>query len=234
MMFSFVLSDQLCVEYYKFLQQKDYDKKIIKKLLTYYNGEFLSNTAQLNRNAITVSKQIKARLKYSGYTTQNLEDLSKKTLYKHILNIGNTNFPYIDIFSDQITSSITGCFYRDMQRNKAIDHLKSLCANASTIYFYDLYMDNAYNILPLILPDKAVTIIYKESMLSNDHLNWLKTQNNKWIFDSRQRLLTHHDRYIIIDNKIEILLTSGFLYLTHTHKELSYIVRPIEKNRLLL
>ena len=51
------------------------------------------------------------------------------------------------------------------------------------------------------------------------------------LFDS---LLTHHDRYIVIDNKMEIILSSGFMYLELTGKELTYVVRPVQENRLLV
>jgi len=47
-------------------------------------------------------------------------------------------------------------------------------------------------------------------------------------------LLTHHDRYIVIDNKMEIILSSGFMYLELTGKELTYVVRPVQENRLLV
>ena len=37
--------------------------------------------------------------------------------------------------------------------------------------------------------------------------------------------LNLHDRYLIIDNKIEIILTSGFDYLFDNSKDFTYIVR---------
>ena len=53
-------------------------------------------------------------------------------------------------------------------------------------------------------------------------------------FSLDDSLLTHHDRYIVIDNKMEIILSSGFMYLELTGKELTYVVRPVQENRLLV
>ena len=36
-----------------------------------------------------------------------------------------------------------------------------------------------------------------------------------------------HDRYIMIDNNIEIILTSGIDYLFDTSKDFTYIIREI-------
>lgn len=54
------------------------------------------------------------------------------------------------------------------------------------------------------------------------------------VFSLDDSLLTHHDRYIVIDNKMEIILSSGFMYLELTGKELTYVVRPVQENRLLV
>lgn len=54
------------------------------------------------------------------------------------------------------------------------------------------------------------------------------------LFSLDDSLLTHHDRYIVIDNKMEIILSSGFMYLELTGKELTYVVRPVQENRLLV
>ena len=41
----------------------------------------------------------------------------------------------------------------------------------------------------------------------------------------------YHDRYLVLDDKLEIILTSGFDYLVKTEKEFTYIVRPVSTQR---
>ena len=48
---------------------------------------------------------------------------------------------------------------------------------------------------------------------------------------SRNNFPENHDRYLIIDDKVEIILTSGFYYLNELNKEISYIVRLIDSHR---
>ena len=81
----------------------------------------------------------------------------------------------------------------------------------------------------MILPNKKVELVYHSK-----HLNDSAVADLQWSFSLDDSLLTHHDRYIVIDNKMEIILSSGFKYLELTGKELTYVVRPVQENRLLV
>ena len=234
--YSFVLSDTLYKQYYLIKEHQDYDKEIILHLLKFRCGEFLTNTRQLDDIGIgdRVSKSLYDSLKHARLTKQTLEELARKTDYKLILCDDRTDYPYVNIMSDQISSHITGCFYRNAHRDKAIRHIRALCQDAKKICLYDQYLNACKDVLKLILPNKKVELVYHSKHLNDSAVADLQKYNPQWSFSLDDSLLTHHDRYIVIDNKMEIILSSGFMYLELTGKELTYVVRPVQENRLLV
>ena len=234
--YSFVLSDTLYKQYYLFKEHQDYDKDIIMHLLKFRCGEFLTNTKQLDDIGIgeSVSKELYKSLKYARLTTQTLEELAGKTDYKLILCNDRTDYPYVNIMSDKISCNITGCFYRNIPRDKAVLHIKALCREAKMICLYDQYLNRSTDALKLILPNKKVELIYHSKHLDMNDIADLQKYNSLWTFISNDSLLTHHDRYVVIDNRMEIILSSGFKYLESTMKELTYVIRPIQENRLIM
>lgn len=171
-----------------------------------------------------------------------MPELAQKTDYKLILTRDKhtSDFPFLNINEDNVDVCLTGCYYRDMPRKKAIEHLASLCSKADTIHLYDAYLHDARQVLPKILPQRKVEVFYNVKQpnqpntepLTEDDITELKQELPKASFKPENRMLTHHDRYIIIDDKVEIILTSGFYYLLHEEKEISYIIREIDENRL--
>ena len=196
----------------------------------------LTNTRQLDDIGIgdRVSKSLYDSLKHARLTKQTLEELARKTDYKLILCDDRTDYPYVNIMSDQISSHITGCFYRNAHRDKAIRHIRALCQDAKKICLYDQYLNACKDVLKLILPNKKVELVYHSKHLNDSAVADLQKYNPQWSFSLDDSLLTHHDRYIVIDNKMEIILSSGFMYLELTGKELTYVVRPVQENRLLV
>ena len=244
--FSFVLSNYLYKEYYLFKKQEKYNKDIVSNLLKFHCGEFLTNTKQLEEIGIDkeIEKTTFISLKKGGFTNQNLDELANKTDYKMILCTDRTDFPYINILSsdhqEPINSCIVGCYHRTVSRDKAKRHIKSLCRDACKIYLFDKYLSgggNSIDALKSILPvgHKKVEIFYYPGHINPPDIAKLQAYNGTWDFVADTNILanSHHDRYIIIDNKMEIVLTSGFEFIESDAKELSYIVRSITKNRLL-
>lgn len=233
--YSFVLSDTLYKQYHLFKEHQGYDKDVILHLLKFRCAEFLTNTKQLDDIGIggNVSKELYISLKHAGFTKQTLEELAGKTDYKLILCDDRTDYPYVNIMSDQISSNVTGCFYRNVSRDKAVMHIRALCRDAKKICLYDQYLNGSMEVLKLILPNKKIELIYHSKQLDTSAVASLQGYNPLWTFTPNDLLLTHHDRYIVIDNKIEIILSSGFMYLDLTNKELTYVIRPIQENRLI-
>jgi hypothetical protein len=62
---------------------------------------------------------------------------------------------------------------------------------------------------------------------SQTQITLFKNICKDWIIkeDRRNTYKNYHDRYLLIDNQIEIILTSGFDYLFDENKEFTYIVR---------
>ena len=101
-------------------------------------------------------------------------------------------------------------------------------------YACTINLNACKDVLKLILPNKKVELVYHSKHLNDSAVADLQKYNPQWSFSLDDSLLTHHDRYIVIDNKMEIILSSGFMYLELTGKELTYVVRPVQENRLLV
>ena len=231
--YSFVLSDELQKEFCNFKEGKAYDRNLIENLLHYYKPSILTNTSQLKRIGKDISKQLETTLRKSGFTTQSLEDLAQNTTYKIILCKDKDHYPYVNINGDKIENNLTACFVKRENRQKAIEHITALCRKAKNISIYDKYSFlNGANIelLKSILPLKELSITY-----DSQYINVVALQEYcaKWTFIDRT-LPEYHDRYLVVDDKIEIILTSGFDYLIRNEKEFTYIVRPVSRQRFLM
>lgn len=233
---SFALSDKLCKEYLLYKEQKaGFDKNIINKLLRYHSGnEFIFSVAQIEAVGANITENLKIGLRKSRLGVGRPEDLVNKTEYKLILTDDKSDYPYVNIHCDNIETCLTGCFYQKDNRVKAIEHLKTLCKDASKITVYDKFLseNNSYLVLKDIIPNKKIDINYVSAHLNEESINDLKSTLNECNFKQiRDTDTQHHDRYIVIDDKKEIILTSGFEYLKENKKEIAYIVRHIDKSR---
>jgi len=227
MEYTIVLSDELLKAYYDFKNSKKVDQNLITNLFKYYSIH-LTNTAQLKRIAIDVDDSFKKNLLRKGYTNQTLEELCEKTQYKLILNTEKDDYPYININADRIERNFTATYNKNESRDKTIKHIKALCRNAKYIFIYDKHInDKVIQKISNILPKKKLNIIYKEGQLTQEKISSLKRECKDWKFqqDSKNIYNNYHDRYLLIDNNIEIILTSGFDYLFDENKDFTYIVR---------
>ena len=227
MEYTIVLSDELLKAYYDFKNAKDVDQNIITNLFKYYSRH-LTNIAQLKRIAIKVDDSFRKNLLRKGYTNQTLEELCEKTTYKLILNTEKNDYPYTNINADKIERNFTATYNKNESRDKTIRHIKALCRNAQYIFIYDKYMnDKVIQKISNILPQKKLNIIYKNGQLSQTQISRLKKEGKNWKIqpDNKNTYNDYHDRYLLIDNNIEIILTSGFDYLFDENKDFTYIVR---------
>ena len=232
--YSLVLSDELLSEYYKFTSNSNFDRNLIEKLFNYYKPTYITNKAQLERINHTSDKNLVSSLIKSGLKNQTLEELASKTKYKIILSTDRNDYPYVNINDDNIEKNFTGTFLRNESRDKAIKHIKSLCKEAEKfIIVYDKYFnekdDNADTLINL-LPKHKLEIIYQLNTFSQEQKDKLQRACPTWTLRD-ENFQDCHDRYLIIDNKVEIILTSGFWYLNNLSKEITYIVRLIKNSR---
>ena len=245
--YSFVLEDNLFWEYNKFMNPQkydgDYDKDIIKKLLSYHIYPFLFNKSQLERLKIDISPNLKNQLYHAQNKNKELTTLADDTVFKCILSIDKDFFPYININFDKIKASVTGTFFSTENRNKAKDHIAKLCKSANSITLHDKYMTvNVIQNLCTLLPINRKLKIQIHSKDISDGGAYVFSEinselckyNNNWIVEPTElHVYSHHDRYMIIDNKIAIILTSGFHNLFSEQKDITYIVTSITQNPLI-
>ena len=169
-----------------------------------------------------------------GYVSQSLEELAKETFYKIILNTQNSSYPYVNINGDVIEKNFSLTFKPNDPRIKAHEIIKALCLDAKDILIYDKYLEQRWietNKFFKLLPMKNLTIIYFQTQLSQNRISELKSMCSQWktIKDTKTfHLKNSHDRYLIIDNKIQIILSSGFNYLFDTSKDLTLLIRDIK------
>lgn len=230
MNFSIVLSDDLLKEYYKFKHSISYDNEIIQNLFNYYKSPHITNVAQLQRIGIA-DTVLFSQLLQSNLTHQTLLGLCDKTTFKVILDKSSGTYPYINIFQDKIENNYSSTFYKQESRVKAQEHIKALLKSANNIFLYDRYFEDNWGqtkkFFENLVPKQRLTIFYKEDHLKNKKSE-IKSICLQWTLrkDSLQDKHNYlHDRYLIIDDEIQIILTSGFDYLFDDSKDFTYIVR---------
>lgn len=91
--------------------------------------------------------------------------------------------------------------------------------------------ENADTLIEL-LPKKKLEIKFNTGTFSDMQTTKLKNACASWSLNDG-KFTDSHDRYLIIDDKVEIILTSGFSYLKNETKEITYIVRVINGHQFM-
>lgn len=252
MNFSLAIDDILAEELCKFRVNQQCDIDMVERILHYYKGYPIFTKGYFDKYYTDKNIQRNLAQSNSSITWDSIETISKGTIYKVILSSQkNVNFPYISIYDDKVENNFTATFMQNDNRQKAKEHLKALLENAKCIFVYDLYLANNWasflNFIQECFPRKQLSILYPKEIDSNTintnpHIPKLtqeqcseitkiggKSPNkNLWSFkvdNTHQNFTNLHDRYLIIDNKIEIILTSGIDNLIDDSKDFTYIVR---------
>lgn len=227
-----VLEDDLLTEYYKFQNGESDNPYLIESLLIYFKP-YLTNVAQLKRIGQDQNMILLAALSASGYVSQNLSELSKFTSLKFILSKKKSEYPYININDDVFKTNFTATFKKG-PCTKAIQSIKALCENANTIYIYDKYLkENPASAEKLadLFPIKELSIIYHNNQLNQNIISLWKKNCSHWKIkkDRTNKYSKFHDRYLIIDDTVEIILTGGFDKLFSDNYDSTYIFRLLNK-----
>lgn len=230
--YSVILSDDLLKMYYSFKQGNQCDdQNLLESFFSCYQAPFLTNVEQLKRIGYDekLFPQLFQQLSAQGLVCQTLEDLAKLTVYKLILNSNYSQFPYVNVLQDKVVNNYSLSFKIGENRDKVKEIIKALCEDAKFILIYDKYFCNNWryteDFFHSIVPKKELTILHDQHLLA-------KTSEIKFIFnnwkikqDQKNTLKNSHDRYLLIDNSIEIILSSGFLYLFSEDKDLTCVIR---------
>lgn len=228
MTFSMCCEDDLLQEFIKFKHGESVNNDTVEKFLHYYKPEILPTREQLD----ILGDDLKSKLVSSGYVYGDLSKALSKTIYKICLSGAKNDFPYVNINGDEIENNLTGTF-KSSSRNKATAHIKALLENAKYIVIYDKYIhdnfDSFKNFTKQCIPKKRLTLecfgleqeqkteikqIYDDYTVKDYPANNTSPYQNGF-----------HDRYILIDGKVEIILTSGIDYLMNNEKDFTYIIR---------
>ncbi len=226
--YSLVLSDELLLMYFDFKKGIVKDNKLLEKFLSYFHPPYLTNVDQFKRIGIT-DPSILQPLAAQGFISQSLEELVEQTSYKFILNTEYSNYPYVNINNDSVEKNFSMTFRVGENRDKAIDLITALCANAKFILIFDHYFCQNWNdtkhFFDKVVPKKALTLLHEGHL--NNKSSEIKKIFNKWRIkqDRHHTFKNSHDRYLLIDGKTEIILSSGFQYLFTTDKDLTCLIR---------
>lgn len=236
-----VLDDTLFKDYHKFKKGEKLDKEEVERikcLLHYFKGELITNIAQYERTGTPLSPEMRKALARNSLKQQSMEELAKShTMYKIILCCGQSSFPYVDVTSDEekIENNLSSFYDIAEKRDKAIEHFKALCSGAKRIVVYDKYFNErskeVRNIETLIkiLPKKKLTILF--SHITPEGIKKLQEEHREWEPEQNVALKGRHDRYIVVDDKLEIILSSGFDHLSADSSDFMYVVRVTDKSR---
>ncbi len=239
-----VLENDLLLEFEKFKRGKKIDTAKIQALLHYYKPPHALNKEQqdfLAQNKVKIEQDELNAIVSSGCFDLPLEDLAKQTTFKIILSENKTDFPYVCVFNDRLENNFTATFKSREERTKAIRHFMDLFSGAKEIFIYDKFLKMQW--LEYLIQNCIIR--------SNVKLIVVKTDNNEFkescqvcglavtVVDGNNvsyHPKTTHDRYINIDNKIQIILTSGLQHLQKCptnskgkliSKDFTYILREI-------
>ncbi|ORU94610.1 MAG: hypothetical protein A6F70_09390 [Cycloclasticus sp. symbiont of Bathymodiolus heckerae] len=223
---SLVLSDELLSVFFDFKQGKVDDPKLVEKFFSYYSS-YLTNTAQLQR--IGRGEELLPQLSAQNLTTQSLEELAMQTRYKLILNTRESDYPYVNINKDKVEKNFSLRFQIGERRDKAVQLISALCSDARFILIFDSYFCDRWNgtqkLFQQIIPNKSLTLLHDDHLTRK--VSEIKKINANWtIKHDKKNTFSHaHDRYLLIDDKIEIMLSSGFDNLFSTDKDLTCVIR---------
>ncbi len=113
--------------------------------------------------------------------------------------------------------------------------IKAFCQDANTILIFDKYLslknnqERTIQFFKELMPCKKLTIFYDRDHLNQEIKTKIKKICKEWrlIEDTKSGLKNSHDRYLIIDNQIEIILSSGFSNLFDIRSDISCLIRKI-------
>lgn len=223
-----VLEDGLYGEFHAFKHGEPHDSRLLEKLLHLYKPPHITNVDQLNRLQID-DAPLKSQLARSGLISQSIEELAQKTIYKIVLSNGNSIFPHVNIYDDPLQNNYTMTCKPNEPRTKALAHLEALLQDAQNVLICDSFLEDRWKTAKRIFeifPKRGLNISFahdldqrRKTELKRYCSNWQLKRNNLKVYRN------HHDRYLLIDSELEVVITSGIDYLYDLNKECTLIFR---------
>lgn len=243
------LDDDLLIEYAHFRNGTILHRETIIRLISLLQLETRPAARQLARCRDRLPERyyqdIAPALLRSAPPEETLDVLVRKTVHKIILtnDKAKKGFPYVNINAHVLESNYTMTCDVGESRSALLAHVRDLCRRAKHIALCDRYLDDLAAspisrtlFFDAIFPN-APLIVYcaeendkksgnRKSVIRDAlaiHARW----NPKWTLklDKSYDLDMLHDRYLRIDSRYEVILSSGFKYLFSTEKEITCIFR---------
>lgn len=220
------LDDELTKLYHDFKRGRTVDNRLLQSFLRYYRPPHNTNFAQLKRCGIEDTSLL-AQLVSSQGSKLSLEELSEQTLFKYVLSAKQSLPPFININSKQSATEFIYSFKKGESRKELKEHAKRLFANAKNVVVADKYLNENSAIRFFELFTGSTTIFLSYPLDKKIKRNIKKVANVTFKDDTTDNYKNLHDRYILIDKRVEIILTSGVDYIFDENKECTAIIRAV-------
>lgn len=202
---------------------------LIQNLLRLYHPPHITSVQQLKKVGID-DRILFQQLASQGFVNQTPQELAQRTRYKLLLSEQQTQYPAVAVHDDVINSEFVMTLKPGEARAKAHAWLKSLLADATNVTVVDHYLfspPSRNSLVPFfsLFPKKALTLFLNQpsqqdkSAIKALHTGWRIKENTHAAYRNV------HDRYLLIDNSVEVVITSGIDYLFDTRKECTLLVR---------
>lgn len=230
MSFYIALEDDLLQELHAFKRSKDHDVRKVEKLLHLYKPPHITNVQQMKRIGIE-DPPLLTQLISAGLVDQSVESLAEQTLYRLILSSTSDSYPRVNIFDGSIGNNYTVTFAPGEPRTTGHQWIRSLTEGARTIVIRDDYLNENWNSTEQLLnlfPPGRLSVVFVPR-LNQEKIDRVKRNRSMWKLppDQSDRYRNHHDRYILIDGNVEIIVTSGIDHLFADDKECTMVVRQV-------
>lgn len=205
---------------------------LIQNLLRMYHPPHITSVAQLKAVGIE-DPALLQQLASANLTRQTADELVDLTRFKILLSAEDVQYPAVRVFGDSVSNQFVMTLKPGDNRTKAHDWFRALLADAKTVTVADRYLcdetskklkPNARNFFQL-LPKRALSLFVPHSALpaASDIKQICRSWKVKQ--DKSTRYSSAHDRYVLIDSQLEVVVTSGIDYLFDAAKECSLLVR---------
>jgi len=253
-----VLDESLCRTFFNFIQKKHCDINILSKLFQKIHPFFVTHDQLLACGIPLPALQSMSSTSFpwtiyspehkhdQQFSSELIKEMVAASKLKLQIVQTPTSHPFKTICidgqsCDQLVFSST--YKINESRQSAIQHINDLVSSATqSISIHDKFLsiDTADNFDKIFsgLKDNVNINLYAHEQSSSDKHSQLRvslkripelaSEKRQGKLKVRPYLHCHHDRYILIDNAIEIVLSSGFYYLFNTDKDFTYLIRIIE------
>lgn len=240
MRYSVALDGSLYQAFHEFKHGRSADSLLLERLLHVYKPPHITNIAQLRRLGID-NAALQKQLAATRLVDQDVDELAAMTRFKVLLtaaDIETTTRPTdgagslrVNIFSDQLENNYTLTCKPGQPRTQALHHLRNLLRDARTVLVCDMYFNQNWQWTRQLfdLFPKRPLSLFLAHRLEQERISELKACCELWKIrtDTRKTYHNHHDRYLRINDQMEIVLTSGIAYLFNESRECTMIWRWI-------